>query len=59
VAATLLIDFDYGGGPGENRWWHTPDDTLDKLDARSLKAVGDVIVEVLPAIEAELNRRGR
>jgi len=59
VAATLLIDFDYGGRPGENAWWHTAEDTLDKLDARSLKVVGDVILEALPAIETELDRRSR
>lgn len=57
VAATLLIDFDYGGRPGENRYWHTPEDTLDKLSADSLRTVGDVILESLPAIEAELQRR--
>jgi hypothetical protein len=59
VAATLLIDFDYGGRPGENAFWHTAEDTLDKLDARSLEAVGTVILEALPAIDAELDRRGR
>jgi glutaminyl-peptide cyclotransferase len=57
VAATLLIDFDYGGRRGENLWWHTPEDTLDKLDAGSLRIVGEVILEALPAIEAELSRR--
>jgi glutaminyl-peptide cyclotransferase len=59
VAATLLIDFEYGGGPGQNAFWHTPEDTLDKVDARSLGVVGDVILTVLPAIEAELDRRSR
>jgi Zn-dependent M28 family amino/carboxypeptidase len=59
VAATLLIDFDFGGRPGENRFWHTEDDTLDKIDAASLRVVGDVIMAALPAIEAELDRRGR
>jgi Zn-dependent M28 family amino/carboxypeptidase len=59
VAATLLIDFDYGGGPGENRYWHTPEDTLDKLSADSLAAVGQVILESLPAVEAELTRRSK
>jgi glutaminyl-peptide cyclotransferase len=58
VAATLLIDFDYGGQPGQNLYWHTPEDTLDKLDAASLRVVGDVIFEALPLIEAELQRRG-
>ena len=59
VAATLLIDFDYGGGPGQNAWWHTAEDTPDKLDPRSLQAVGEVILEALPAIEGELDRRSR
>src|SRR5262249_29166405 len=58
VAATLLIDFDYGGQPGQNLYWHPPEDTLDKLDAASLRVVGEVIVEALPLIEAELQRRG-
>jgi glutaminyl-peptide cyclotransferase len=59
VAATLLIDLDYGGPPGQNAYWHTPEDTVDKLSAESLRIVGTVILESLPAIEAELAHRGR
>jgi glutaminyl-peptide cyclotransferase len=59
VAATLLIDFEYGGGPGQNAYWHTEADTPDKVDPRSLQVVGEVILEALPAIEAELTRRTR
>jgi glutaminyl-peptide cyclotransferase len=59
VAATLLIDLDYGGPPGQNAYWHTPEDTLDKLSAESLRVVGTVILEALPAIEIELARRAR
>ncbi|MGH7321292.1 MAG: M28 family peptidase, partial [Candidatus Rokuibacteriota bacterium] len=59
VAATLLIDFDYGGRPGQNDFWHTAEDTLDKLAPESLAVVGEVILEALPAIEAELQRRSR
>jgi glutaminyl-peptide cyclotransferase len=59
VAATLLIDFDYGGRPGENRYWHTEEDTLDKVDPASLRVAGEVILAALPAIEAELDRRSR
>jgi len=59
VAASLLIDFDYGGGPGQNAWWHTAEDMPDKLDPQSLRVVGEVILEALPAIEAELARRSR
>lgn len=58
VPAALLIDFDYGGRPGENAFWHTPEDTLDKLSARSLAVVGEVVLETLPALARELRRRG-
>jgi Zn-dependent M28 family amino/carboxypeptidase len=34
--------------------WHTPEDTLDKISARSLQAVGDVILASLPRIEKKL-----
>jgi Zn-dependent M28 family amino/carboxypeptidase len=59
VAAAVLIDLDYGGPPGRNANWHTAEDTLDKLSAESLRVVGTVILEALPAIEAELARRAR
>ena len=47
VPATLLIDFDFP-------WWHTAEDTLDKVSARSLQVVGDVLLEALPALEERL-----
>ncbi len=39
IRAINIIDFDYGPG---NKWHHSPDDTLDKVSAASLTAVGDV-----------------
>lgn len=51
VPATLLIDFDYPP-------WHTPDDTLDKVSARSLQVVGEVILDALPVIEERLGHAG-
>jgi glutaminyl-peptide cyclotransferase len=51
VPATLLIDFDYPP-------WHTADDTLDKVSARSLAIVGEVLLEALPAVETFLTRSG-
>ena len=36
--------------------WHQPTDTLDKLSARSLQIVGDVLLASLPKIEAYLLR---
>ena len=41
-----IIDFDV-----QPTYWHTPDDTLDKVDPRSLAIVGHVFIETLPALE--------
>ncbi len=35
-------------------YWHTADDTLDKISPRSLKTVGDVVLGSLPRIEERL-----
>jgi glutaminyl-peptide cyclotransferase len=35
-------------------YWHTKDDTLDKVSARSLKIVGDAVIGSLPKIEERL-----
>lgn len=37
-------------------YWHTADDTLDKISPQSLKVVGDVLVASLPRIEDHLKR---
>ncbi|MBP5786993.1 MAG: M28 family peptidase, partial [Kiritimatiellae bacterium] len=42
VPTVDLIDFEYGGGPGRNEFWHTAEDTLDKMSAESLGTVGRV-----------------
>jgi hypothetical protein len=47
VPAVDLIDLDYPA-------WHTEGDTLDKVTARSLKAVADVVLAALPEIEKRL-----
>jgi len=44
VPAVDLIDFDYGPG---NSYWHTSQDTVDKLSAHSFQVVGEVLLEVL------------
>jgi Zn-dependent M28 family amino/carboxypeptidase len=46
VEAVDLIDFDYPS-------WHTAEDTFDKLSAKSLQVVGDVLLEVLRRLEKE------
>jgi glutaminyl-peptide cyclotransferase len=40
-------------------YWHTPGDTLDKISARSLQAVGDVLLASLPRIEKKLIDEGK
>lgn len=44
IRAIDVIDFDYGPN---NRYWHSVDDTLDKVSARSLQIVGDVAVALV------------
>jgi hypothetical protein len=55
VPAVDIIDFEYGDAPGENNYWHTKEDTLDKISARSLKIIGDVVLLSLPKIEAQIH----
>ena len=44
VPCADIIDFDYGY---QNEFWHTPQDTMDKLSAKSLTTVGDVLLETI------------
>ena len=48
VPAVDLIDFNYGP---DNSYWHTAEDTLDKLSAGSLEIVGKVLLGVIAELE--------
>ena len=50
IPAVNLIDFTYGPGPRPGAWWHTAEDTLDKVCAGSLDAVGEAAVRALERI---------
>lgn len=39
-----LVDYSYGPGNG---YWHTPDDTPDRLSPRTLEMVGEVVAELI------------
>ncbi len=57
VAAADIIDL-------ENPTWHTPQDDLDHVNAKSLQVVGDVVIAAIPEIEkqhrlAHASRLGR
>ncbi|MDQ6707584.1 MAG: M28 family peptidase [Acidobacteriota bacterium] len=49
IRAVDLIDFNYGPN---NVYWHTPQDTMDKLSANSFQIVGTVLMNVLRELEA-------
>ena len=53
VPSADLIDLDYGYG---NVFHHTPQDTLDKLSAKSMEIVGSVILETVRLLDQEVNR---
>jgi Zn-dependent M28 family amino/carboxypeptidase len=56
VPAVDLIDYDFGP---DNRYWHSPDDTLDKLSARNLRIVGEVVLETIKRLEAGAKKPAR
>ncbi len=50
VPSVDLIDLEYYTRSGSMAW-HTKDDTLENVSARSMQAVGEVLVAALPEIE--------
>jgi glutaminyl-peptide cyclotransferase len=50
VPCADLIDFDYGY---ENVFWHTPQDTIDKLSPKSIEITGKVILETVRMLDAK------
>lgn len=50
VPAIDLIDFQFGSAPGLNDYWHTPEDSLDKISAESLGIVGQVVLRMISSI---------
>lgn len=50
VPVADLIDFDYGFS---NVFWHSNEDTIDKLSPQSLEIVGSVVVNAVPLLDAK------
>lgn len=50
IESVDLIDFSFGPGPVPGAFWHTTEDTLDKVCPESLEAVGSAALEAIPAI---------
>jgi glutaminyl-peptide cyclotransferase len=42
-----IIDFNYGGKESPGYYWHTAEDTIDKLSTKTLKLVGDVVLNLI------------
>ncbi len=54
IAAVDLIDFNFGAN---NSYWHTTQDTLDKVSGESMKVVADVVITALPEIFKQLDNK--
>jgi glutaminyl-peptide cyclotransferase len=50
IPSADIIDFNYGP---DNSYWHTPQDTIDKLSPESFKIVGDVVLATIGLIEKQ------
>lgn len=49
VRSLNLIDFEYGPN---NRYWHTDEDSLDKLSAESFRTVGNLVLGIVKRLDA-------
>lgn len=49
IPAVDLIDFEFGPN---NRYWHTRQDTLDKISPRSMERVGKIVLKTLEKLSA-------
>jgi glutaminyl-peptide cyclotransferase len=53
MPAVNLIDFQFGSAPGLNDYWHTTEDSIDKISAESLQSVGKVTVALVNRLLAD------
>ncbi len=51
-SAIDLIDFEYGSAPGRHDYWHTLEDSIDKISPDSLYKAGSLALAMLARIEA-------
>ena len=50
MPAINLIDFEYGSRPGANDYWHTMEDSLDKLSVQSLEHIGRTTIRMIQTL---------
>ena len=51
--AVNLIDFEYGSAPGLNDYWHTSEDTMDKISVGSLKFSGELLSWIIERLSVQ------
>jgi glutaminyl-peptide cyclotransferase len=51
MPAIDVIDFEFGSAPGLNDYWHTPEDSMDKLSVESLQTVGDTVLRMIENLQ--------
>ncbi len=47
MPAIDIIDFYFGSGPEKNNYWHTTQDTMERISEQSLDKVGRVVLQVI------------
>jgi len=53
------FDFHFGSSPGKNDYWHTMEDSLDKLSVDSLHVTGRIVLEMIRQLEQSASRTSR
>jgi len=51
MPAIDIIDFEYGSAPGLNDYWHTPEDSMDKISEESLQMIGDTVLRMIEGLQ--------
>ena len=59
IPAIDIVDFDYGPRPGSLAYWHTEEDTIDKLSPDSLGTSGRLLLEFLERIDKRETKNAR
>jgi hypothetical protein len=52
IPAAVLIDLKFGPGWDSNAYWHTAEDTIDKVSADSMTAIGRIVLGSLAELAA-------
>jgi hypothetical protein len=53
IPSAVLIDLRFGPGFNSNAYWHTSEDTVDKLSPTSMEIIGRIVLESLVELASE------